>query len=136
MNDMEWSGIGDPEGPFVAGPEARQIAALKAEGVPVEEDEIAVAQWLLWDCVKDLRAHQAELAQADLREIEPARLKKAVEAARTVRDAISLLMQERNKVDKLRKDIAGGLGGGSLDLDAARDEIGRRLACLRRAGSG
>lgn len=136
MNDMEWSGIGDPEGPFVAGPEARQIAALKAEGAPVQEDEIAVAQWLFWDYVKDLRAHQAELAQADPRETDPARLKKAVETAKTVRDAISLLMQERNKVDKLRKDIVGGVGGGSLDLDAARNEIGQRLARLRRAGGG
>lgn len=136
MNDMDWGGVGDPEGPFVAGSQAGHLAALKAEGAPVEEDEIAVAQWLFWDYVKDLRAHQAELAQADPREIEPARLKKAVETARTVRDAISLLMQERNKVDKLRKDIAGGVGGGSLDLDAARDEVGRRLACLRRAGGG
>ncbi|MFN3274911.1 MAG: permease [Paracoccus sp. (in: a-proteobacteria)] len=100
----------------------------------MDEDEIAVAQWLFWDYVKDLRLHQAELASAGVDGIDPARLKKAVEAARTVRDAIQLLMVERNKVDKLRKEIAGGVGGGSLDLDAARDEIGRRLACLRRAG--
>ncbi|SEN41333.1 hypothetical protein SAMN04489859_1006102 [Paracoccus alcaliphilus] len=69
-------------------------------------------------------------------EVDPARLKKAVETARTVREAVHLLMVERNRVDKLRKDIAGGVGGGGLDLDAARDEIGRRLACLRRAGTG
>ena len=60
--------------------------------------------------------------------------KKAVKSAKDVREALDHLKQERMKVDKLRKDIAGGVGGGCLDLDAARDEIGRRLACLRRAG--
>ena len=32
--------------------------------------------------------------------------------------------------------LAGTVGTGVLDLAAARDEIGRRLACLRRAGGG
>lgn len=134
MNDMEWGGPGQPGGSVVAVAQPGCEAGLRAAGAPVDEDEIAVAQWLFWDYVKDLRLHQAELASAGVDGIDPARLKKAVEAARTVRDAIQLLMVERNKVDKLRKEIAGGVGGGSLDLDAARDEIGRRLACLRRAG--
>ena len=43
-------------------------------------------------------------------------------------------LEERGKVDKLRKDAAGQVGAGALDLGAARDEVGRRLACLRRAG--
>jgi hypothetical protein len=30
----------------------------------------------------------------------------------------------------------GAAGAGTLDLDAARDEIGLRLACLRSAGGG
>ena len=30
----------------------------------------------------------------------------------------------------------GAAGAGKLDLDAARDEIGLRLACLRTAGRG
>lgn len=140
MNDMEWGGAGEPVGPFVAERLSDDLAGpaegLRAAGAPVDEDEIAVAQWLFWDYVKDLRQHQAELVSAGAGEIDPARLKKAVDAARTVRDAIQLLMVERNKVDKLRKEIAGGVAGGRLDLDAARDEIGRRLACLRRAGAG
>ena len=86
--------------------------------------------------MKDLRGHQAELETVKAGEVDPGRLKKAMDTAKTVREAVQLLMAERNKVDKLRKDIAGGVGGGSLDLDAARDEIGRRLACLRRAAGG
>jgi multidrug efflux pump subunit AcrA (membrane-fusion protein) len=42
-------------------------------------------------------------------------------------------MSERDKVGKLRNQIAGTVGCGVLDLDAARVEIGRRLACLRDA---
>lgn len=64
-------------------------------------------------------------------------LKEAVRLARDLRAATQLMLEERNRVDRLRKEIAGGVdGGGALDLDAARDEIGRRLACLRRAAGG
>jgi hypothetical protein len=135
MNDMDWGGVGNSEGPFVAGspPPGAGLAALEiAEG----EDEIDVLRWLFWDYVRDLRGHQAELEAVKAAEVDPAKLKKAMDTAKTVREAVQLLMAERNKVDKLRKDIAGGVGGGSLDLGAARDEIGRRLACLRRAGAG
>ena len=126
MNDMEWGGVADPEGPLVpAGAEGGQVMA---------DEAIAVAEGLFWACIRDLRGHQAELENPGA--LDPARLKKAVETARTVREAVHLLMVERNRVDKFRKDIAGGVGAGSLDLDAARDEIGRRLACLRRAGTG
>ncbi|WP_265500830.1 permease [Paracoccus beibuensis] len=109
---------------------------LQAPDIAEGEDEIDVLRWLFWDYVKDLRGHQAELEAVKAAEIDPAKLKKAMETAKTVREAVQLLMAERSKVDKLRKDIAGGVGGGSLDLDAARDEVGRRLACLRRAGGG
>lgn len=136
MNDMEWDRAGRPVGPPVAATSAACDGGSYGGGVSFDEDEVAVAQSLFWDYIKDLRKHQQELVSLQAAEIDPARLKKAVEAARTVRDAIQLLMVERNKVDKLRKDIAGGVAGGCLDLDAARDEIGRRLACLRRAGGG
>ena len=55
---------------------------------------------------------------------------------RDLKDAAGWVMQERAQVDKLRKQIAGAAGTGRLDLDAARDEIGRRLACLRDARGG
>jgi|GEM_PF-809758 len=64
-------------------------------------------------------------------------LDKAMKLARDLRAGAQLMIDERNRLDKLRKDAAGGIGAaGALDLAAARDEIGRRLACLRRAGGG
>ncbi len=52
-----------------------------------------------------------------------------------VSGALKTLITERQHVEKLRRD-AGDLGcGRDFDLDAARDEIGRRLACLRDGGT-
>jgi hypothetical protein len=56
-------------------------------------------------------------------------------AIRDLRATAVQVLEERGKVDKLRKQIAGHVGaGGALDLEGARVEIGRRLACLRHAG--
>ncbi len=137
MNDMEWRGGDDPEGPFVAGktPARRAGGPVECQVAEVDPNEvIAVAEGLFWSYVKDLKRHEAALEAREGGAVDPAELKAAVQAARNVREAVGFLMQERNRVDKYRKDIAGGVGGGALDLDAARDEIGRRLACLRRAG--
>ena len=60
----------------------------------------------------------------------------AVVAVRDLKAAFQTVMEERGRVDKLRKQVAGTVGAGALDLHAARDEIGRRLACLRDAGTG
>ncbi|WP_232831267.1 hypothetical protein [Pseudogemmobacter bohemicus] len=61
----------------------------------------------------------------------------AKEGRRAVRDLADLskaLLEERRNVEKLRKELAGGgASDGELDLGAARDEIGRRLARLRAA---
>ena len=139
MNDMEWRGVSDLEGPFVSGvnpvrADVKPVASAEAAMDPSEA--IAVAEGLFWSYVKDLKRHEAALEARQSGAVDPAELKDAMQTAKVVREAVGLLMVERNRVDKLRKDIAGGVGGGSLDLDAARDEIGRRLACLRRAGRG
>jgi hypothetical protein len=64
-------------------------------------------------------------------------VKAAQTAIRDLRATALQVLEERGKVDKLRKQIAGHVGaGGALDLDEARAEIGRRLACLRDAGGG
>ncbi|RNF33112.1 permease [Paracoccus methylarcula] len=114
---------------------ASEAQAGQGSGTDPEE-VIATAEWLFWDYVRDLRAHREAIAASDWEALDPGRLKKATETAKTVRQAIHMLMEERQKLDRYRKDIAGGIGGGELDLDAARDEIGLRLACLRRAGTG
>jgi hypothetical protein len=62
-------------------------------------------------------------------------VKAAQTAIRDLRATALVVLQERGKVDQLRKQIVGHVGaGGALDLDEARAEIGRRLACLRSAG--
>jgi hypothetical protein len=79
-----------------------------------------------------------DLGEAARRAVEgePGAAKLAAQAARELRDAFRILMSERERVDKLRTQIAGIAGANELDFDAARDEIGRRLARLRDAGRG
>ncbi|MDB6178022.1 hypothetical protein PAF17_10960 [Paracoccus sp. Z330] len=139
MNDMEWCGIQDSErGPLSNGGSGNrsdnQLGDARQECSP--EEAISVVEGLFWSYIRDLRRHEAALEARERGAVDPAELKEAMHSAKVVREAVHLLLSERNKVDKLRKDITGGVGGGSLDLDSARDEIGRRLACLRRAQGG
>ena len=139
MNDMEWGGIGDPEGPFVPNAQVTDDAADQVEeerGDAGYQDLLAQAEGHLASCIKDLQRHEKALDRRESGLVDPDELKAASHAAKAVRDALGHMFSERSRVDKLRKDIAGGVGGGCLDLDAARTEIGRRLACLRRAGGG
>jgi hypothetical protein len=79
--------------------------------------------------------------------------KAAAAASKELRSSLDTIMAERTKLEKYSKSGVGGReggprevgpresassGSGALELDAARDEIGRRLACLRgaRAGGG
>ncbi len=71
-----------------------------------------------------LRAGSNEEAQA------------AMQAVRDLKAAFQLVMDERTRIDKLRKQVAGVVHDYALDFDAARTEIGRRLARLRDAGAG
>ena len=103
-----------PEGPF-----APQSAM----------EDIEIAGLLFRGCAEDLTRLQQKLRAGEVGE-----LKDAMKVARELRAATQMMLEERNKVEKLRKEIAGSVGDGCFDLDAARDEIGRRLACLRRAG--
>jgi hypothetical protein len=62
------------------------------------------------------------------------KVKDAVECIKGLKAAVQLAIEEGNRVEKLRKQVVGSVGTGALDMDAARDEIGRRLARLRDAG--
>ncbi len=64
---------------------------------------------------------------------EADQLPNAKAAVRELRIVFQTVMEERNRVEKLRKQVAGAVGTGTLDLHAARDEVGRRLALLRDA---
>lgn len=103
------------EGPFVAD----------------EMDVLDIADGLFRSYAADLTRLRDKIQAGETDE-----LKESSKLVRALRDATHLVLEERGKVDKLRKDAAGQVGAGALDLDAARDEIGRRLACLRRAGGG
>lgn len=61
---------------------------------------------------------------------------RALKAVRELQMALAVCLDERVKGDRLRNEVAGVVGERALDLDAARVEIGRRLARLRDAGGG
>jgi hypothetical protein len=56
-------------------------------------------------------------------------------AVRELKTALEWVMDERTRVEKLIKQATGAVGDRALDFGAAVDEIGRRLARLRDAGS-
>ena len=58
------------------------------------------------------------------------------QVVKEMRAFLQLVLEERAKVAKLSKQEAGVVYDYALDFDAARVEIGRRLACLRDAGGG
>ena len=109
-----------PEGPFVPGAEMAPVTSA-----------LEIADGLFWSYAADLDRLRRKLEAGETEE-----LKESCKLVRALRDATQMVLEERNKVDKLRKDAAGQVGAGALDLVAARDEIGRRLACLRRARGG
>ena len=88
---------------------------------------------------EELFRTSAELLAARLRALREGRfdgLKETAQATRDLRAALQLALEERTRLEKLRRQDEPGGGAGALDLAAARDEIGRRLACLRGAADG
>lgn len=81
-------------------------------------------------------AEEVVRALRDVRQGNPGAVKATGQAVRDLRAAFEIVMDERTRVAKLREKAAGCIGSGIFDFDAARDEIGRRLACLRDAGGG
>lgn len=63
-------------------------------------------------------------------------VKSVMLALRDLRVAFQMVIDERDRVEKYRKEESGIVHHYALDFDAARDEIGRRLARLRAAGAG
>ncbi|MBP6679527.1 MAG: permease [Paracoccus sp.] len=109
-------GPGAPEGPFMPDASAQDM------------DVIEIADGLFRSYAGDLHRLRLRIQAGETDD-----LKESGKLVRDLRGAAQLVLEERSKVDKLRKDAAGTVGAGTLDLAAARDEIGRRLACLRRA---
>jgi hypothetical protein len=98
--------------------------------VPIQTDVLGATEELYELAVMELRRTIGAIQAGELTEVKAAQT-----AIRDLRATALAVLQERGKVDQLRKQIAGHVGaGGALDLDEARAEIGRRLACLRGAG--
>jgi hypothetical protein len=55
--------------------------------------------------------------------------------SRDLKTAFDHVMQERTRLEKSSRNAIGANGERALNLDDAREEIQRRLACLRTAGS-
>ncbi len=102
------------------------------DGGAAPDDVLAVAEGLYRLAAVELHRTINAVRAGDFTEIKAAQV-----AIRDLRTAALHVLDERGKVDKLRKQIAGTVGaGGDLDFAGARAEIGRRLACLRDAGGG
>lgn len=98
--------------------------------VPTPEDLLGATEDLYDLAVMELRRTIHAIQAGEFNEVKAAQT-----AIRDLRATALAVLQERGKVDQLRKQIAGHVGaGGALDLDEARAEIGRRLAFLRGAG--
>lgn len=81
----------------------------------------------------------AEAFALAIRDIRQGRYDGAKEAAllmKELRLAFHSAMDERTRVEKLDRQAAGIVHDYALDFDAARAEIGRRLARLRDGGGG
>lgn len=117
-----------PEGPFVPGAGMAPDMSLGA-GIASDMSVVEIADGLFRSYAADLDRLRRKITAGETDD-----LKESGKLVRALRDATQMVLEERNKVDKLRKDAAGQVGAGALDLVAARDEVGRRLACLRRAG--
>lgn len=105
--------------------------------IRVSRDEIDASAEMVQ--VRELVDDVADELSATLRRLRAGEFGDAKELAKQIRDmrvAYQLAVEERARVAKLRKDEAGVVYDYALDFDAARDEICRRLACLRDAGDG
>ena len=80
------------------------------------------------DIAAELFAALGRIREGDL---DP---KGATHTVRELRQFLNLVLEERARLVKLNKQESGVAHDYALDFDAARAEIGRRLACLRDAG--
>ena len=127
---------GDPVGRFLISPvrgawEQTGHMLEEREGAsPTDEDVLAVAEAMYREAAVELHRTIRAIRSGEFGEVKAAHT--AISALRATASAV---LEERGKIDKLRKHAAGQVGpGGAIDFDAARAEIGRRLACLRDAG--
>ncbi|WP_235842583.1 hypothetical protein [Cereibacter sphaeroides] len=94
-------------------------------------DLLAETEKLYREAAEDLVRARRKLSEGRAEEVRA-----AVQAVKDLKAALQLVMDERARVEKLRRTAGGIVHDYALDIDAARREIGRRLARLRDAGQG
>ncbi|MCT8160113.1 hypothetical protein [Pseudoruegeria sp. SHC-113] len=97
-------------------------------GPTAQDDILAAANEHLERLIRTVRALTNQLEAGEFKDL--------AETTKTVRDAgaaLQIAFRERENVEKLRRKDAGIVHDFAVDFDAARDEIGRRLDCLRAA---
>lgn len=105
-------------------------ANTQADGGPTPENMVSYSEQLLNHSIA--RLTRILETYDDM----PAALagKELAEEFRSLRKALEIAYHERAHIQKLKG--VEDARSASLDLGAARDEIARRLACLRTAGDG
>jgi len=113
----------------------RRVWGLMTTDVPSDDpppvDLLEATEELYRQAAEDLALAQRKLRRGSVDEA-----KAAAQAVKDLKVAFQLVMDERTRIDKLRKQAAGVVHAHAIDFDAARVEIGRRLARLRDAGGG
>ena len=94
------------------------------------EECLDVAQFLFDEAVLGMNGLSKRIRAE---EVVPEKDAKIV--ATELNAATQMLMKERDRVAELRRKSAGIVGDYAIDFDAARVEIGRRLACLKTSAS-
>ena len=116
-------------------PARQRVQGLMTRDLPSDDpppvDLLAATEDLYRQAAEDLVLAQRKLRQGTLDDV-----KAATQAVKDLKAAFQLVMDERTRIEKLRKQIAGVVHDYAIDFDAARTEVGRRLACLRDAGGG
>ena len=133
---------GETRGRFFICPLAAREAAGTERMEQGAEDDAPGALDAVMATLFDKVALRLAMAIEQLETGRPSEVRAAQRSICELRLALWMLVDERTRLDRLRNKVAGivgDAGGGGerkLDLDAARDEIGRRLAGLRAAGGG
>ncbi len=97
-------------------------------GEPGPASQVTAAEELYDEIAAEVRAAIRRIKSGEMD------IKSTTLAVRDMRQALLMVLEERSRVAKLHKQEAGVVNDYALDFEAARDEISRRLACLRDAG--
>ncbi|MEI6097274.1 MAG: hypothetical protein WCS20_03035 [Alphaproteobacteria bacterium] len=102
-----------------------------AAGEKAPVDVLATTEAALMDAAEELARLIDRIKDGKFQEA-----KATPDAVKSLHRALEVVVLGKRDVEKLCKQVTGTVGATSLDFDAARTEIGRRLARLRDAGPG